>query len=66
MSLMPWTLGGNVDVLAPVWPLGRQIDNICWVIEKPREFQKIIYLCFIDYAKAFDCVDDHWKNHSLD
>ena len=34
-----------------------QIDNICWVIEKPREFQKIIYLCFIDYVKAFDCVD---------
>ena len=34
-----------------------QIDNICWIIEKAREFQKSIYLCFIDYAKAFDCVD---------
>ena len=30
---------------------------ICWVIEKAREFQKNIYFCFIDYAKAFDCVD---------
>ena len=34
-----------------------QIANICWIIEKTREFQKNIYLCFIDYAKAFDCVD---------
>ena len=34
-----------------------QIANICWIIEKAREFQKIIYFCFIDYAKAFDCVD---------
>ena len=34
-----------------------QIDNICWIIEKEREFQKNIYFCFIDYAKAFDCVD---------
>ena len=33
-----------------------QIDNIHWVIEKAREFQKNIYFCFIDYAKAFDCV----------
>ena len=32
-----------------------QIANICWIIEKPREFQKNIYLCFIDYAEAFDC-----------
>ena len=40
-----------------------QIANICWVIEKPREFQKNIYFCFIDYAKAFDCVDHNklWK-----
>ena len=30
--------------------------NICWIIEKAREFQKNIYLCFTDYAKAFDCV----------
>ena len=34
-----------------------QIANICWFIEKAREFQKNIYFCFIDYAKAFDCVD---------
>ena len=40
-----------------------QIDNICWIIEKAREFQKNIYFCFIDYAKAFDCVDHNqlWK-----
>ena len=34
-----------------------QIANICWIIKKPREFQKDIYFCFTDYAKAFDCVD---------
>ena len=34
-----------------------QISDICWIIEKAREFQKNIYFCFIDYAKAFDCVD---------
>ena len=34
-----------------------QIANICWIIEKARELQKNIYFCFIDYAKAFDCVD---------
>ena len=33
-----------------------QIANICWIIEKAREFQKNIYFCFIDYAKTFDCV----------
>ena len=40
-----------------------QISNICWIIKKAREFQKIIYFCFIDYAKAFDCVDHNklWK-----
>ena len=40
-----------------------QIGNICWIIEKAREFQKNIYFCFIDYAKAFDCVDHNklWK-----
>ena len=32
------------------------IANICWIMEKAREFQKNIYFCFIDYAKAFDCV----------
>ena len=34
-----------------------QTANILWIIEKAREFQKIIYFCFIDYAKLFDCVD---------
>ena len=34
-----------------------QIANICWIMEKGREFQKNIYFCFFDYAKAFDCVD---------
>ena len=40
-----------------------QIANICWIIEKAREFQKNIYFCFIDYAKTFDCVDLNklWK-----
>ena len=40
-----------------------QIANIHWIIEKAREFQKNIYFCFIDYAKAFDCVDQNllWK-----
>ena len=40
-----------------------QIDNICWIMEKAREFQKNIYFCFIDYAKAFDCVNHNklWK-----
>ena len=33
------------------------IANICWIMEKAREFQKSLYFCFIDYAKAFDCVD---------
>ena len=43
-----------------------QITNIHWIIEKAREFQKNIYFCFIDYTKAFDCVDHNklgkvWK-----
>ena len=40
-----------------------QIANICWIIKKAREFQKNIYFCFIDYAKAFECVHYNklWK-----
>ena len=40
-----------------------QFANIFWIIEKAREFQKNVYFCFIDYAKAFDCVDHNelWK-----
>ena len=41
-----------------------QIANICWIIEKARDFQKTISFCFIDYTKAVDCVDHDklWKN----
>ena len=44
-----------------------QIANIYWIIEKAREFQKNIYLCFIDYAKDFDCVDLNklWKKSTI-
>ena len=40
-----------------------KLSASCWIIEKAREFQKNIYFCFIDYAKAFDCVDHNklWK-----
>ena len=40
-----------------------QIANICWIMEKAREFRKNIYICFLDYAKSFDCVDHNklWK-----
>ena len=42
-----------------------QIANICWIIERAREFQKNTYFCFIDYAKAFDCVDHNKQWHIL-
>ena len=41
-----------------------QIANICWIMEKAREFQNNIYFCFIDYAKAFDCVDQNKLENS--
>ena len=41
-----------------------QIANICWINEKAREFQKNIYFCFIDYAKAFDCVSQQTVENS--
>ena len=41
-----------------------QIANICWIIETAREFQKNIYFCFIDYTKAFDCVDHNKLENS--
>ena len=41
-----------------------QIANIHWIMEKPSEFQKNIYFCFIDYAKAFDCVDHNKLENS--
>ena len=45
------------------WGTRDQIANVCWIIEKGREFQKNIYFYLIDYAKAFDCVDHNklWK-----
>ena len=45
-----------------------QIANICWIIEKAREFQKNIYFCFIYYAKTFNCVDHNnvWKTSERD
>ena len=45
-----------------------QIANILWIIEKAREFQKNIYFCFIDYAKAFDYVDHNklWKIQEME
>ena len=42
-----------------------QIANICWIVEKAREFQKNTYFCFTDYAKAFDCVDHNKLENSL-
>ena len=47
-----------------------QIANICWIIEKAREFQENIYFCFIDYTKVFDCVDlnkleDSWRDGNI-
>ena len=41
-----------------------QIANICWIIKKAREVQKNIYFCFIDYAKAYDCVDHNKLENS--
>ena len=70
--LLPWTWGISSRLLQQYvnrelpdvqagFRKGRgtrdQIANISWIIEKAREFQKNIYFCFIDYAKAFDCVD---------
>ena len=43
---------------------GTRIANILWIIEKEREFQKKMYFCFIDYAKAFDCLDHHKLENS--
>ena len=43
---------------------GTRDANICWIMEKAREFQKNIYFCFIDYAKAFDCVDHNKLENS--
>ena len=47
----------NYCTIALISHASQQIANICWIIKKARELQKNIYFCFIDYAKAFDCVD---------
>ena len=41
-----------------------QIANVCWIIKKAREFQKNIYFCFIDYAIAFDCVENSERDRN--
>jgi len=61
-----YVLRSGIDMVA-LWflcpEIRDQIANIPWIIEKAGEFQKNIYFCFIDYAKAFDCVDLNklWK-----
>ena len=50
-----WCLDFEGTVLFP--KIYYEFANICWITEKARELQKNIYFCFIDYAKAFDCVD---------
>ena len=58
----------NFQMFKLVFRKGRgtrdQIANIRWITEKAREFQKNIYFCFIDYAKAFDCVDHNKLENS--
>ena len=70
IALTSWTLVSKVMSLLDVqagFRKGRgtrdEIANICWIMEKAREFQKNIYFCFIAYAKDFDCVDHNklWK-----
>ena len=52
-----------IPLLEAIFIFMLQIANTLWIIKKGREFQKSIYFCFIDYAKAFDCVDHNklWK-----
>ena len=62
-----WTMNPELPDVPADFRKGRrtrdQIANIHWIIEKAREFQKNLYFCFIDYTKAFDCVDHNklWK-----
>ena len=62
LSILPNTRSWRFSLIFPsrsfiVLYFTFQIANICWIIERAREFQKNIYFCYIDYAKAFDCVD---------
>ena len=54
---------GTRDQIADICWITEKAREFCWIIEKARDFQKNIYFCFIDYAKAFDCVDHNklWK-----
>ena len=59
-----WTVNFQMfKLILKVRGISDQFANICWIIEKAREFQKNIYFCFIDYSKVFDCVDHNklWK-----
>ena len=62
-----YVLRSGIDMVA-LWflcpEIRDQIANIPWIIEKAGEFQKNIYFCFIDYAKAFDCVDHNKRENS--
>ena len=60
---MNWELPDAQAGFRKGWGTRDQIANIRWITEKAREFQKNIYFCFIDYTKAFDCVDHNklWK-----
>ena len=60
---MNYIMKANCEVILSLISTHDQIANICWIIEKARDFQKNIYLCFIDYIKPFDCVDHNklWK-----
>ena len=53
----------NFQMFKMVLEKAEEIANVCWIVKKTREFKKNIYFCFIDYAKAFDCVDHNklWK-----
>ena len=61
-------MNGELPVVQAGFREGRgtrdQIGNICWIIKKAREFQKNIYFCFIDYVKAFDCMDHNKLENS--
>ena len=57
IPLMGGGLSLNVNVSFKMLGEKKKIANICWIIEKTREFQKNICFCFTDYTKAFDCVD---------
>ena len=61
---MNWELSDGQSEFRKVRGTKDQTANICWIIEKARGFQKNIYFCFIDYAKAFDCVDHNKLENS--